>query len=136
MENTSAVRQLRKVGAIWIVLAPIGWLMAAISSVKDDTTYQIQLGVFTVGAIAALVFGVAAVFRQAWARLGLVVLSWCAAMLFSGPGLAMVGMSLWSKQWEMALMAVSIALVGLPFAAMALQLQRLIIEPDRPIPVG
>jgi hypothetical protein len=33
--NLDASRQLRQIGAIWIGLAPIGWLMAAISSVKE-----------------------------------------------------------------------------------------------------
>jgi hypothetical protein len=125
IDNLAAEREIRKIGAIWIVMAPIGWLMAAISSVKDDTFYQIQLGVFSVAAIAALVFGVAAIFRQAWARLGLVALSWFAALVFGGPGLTLVGASLWSPRWEMALMGVSITLFGLPFAAMAVRLQRL-----------
>jgi hypothetical protein len=124
MENANAVRELRKIGVIWVVLAPIGWLMAAISSVKDETTYWIQLMVFTVAAGAAIVFGLAAAFRQAWARLGLIVLSWSAALFFVGSGVVVFGMTLQSGPWEMMLMAASAACVGVPFALMAHRLRR------------
>jgi hypothetical protein len=65
MDRTSAVREIRLFGGVWIVLAPIGWIMAGISTVKDDDFYHLQLAVFTVGAVAAIVFGSGAVLRQA-----------------------------------------------------------------------
>jgi hypothetical protein len=125
MKNNDPFRELRKFGVMWIVMAPIGWLMAAISTVKDETFYQAQLVVFTLAAAVAVVFGVAAILRQAWARPGLVAVSWFASLVFIAPGLVLLVLSLRPMRWEIALMAVSIALFGLPFAAMALQLQRL-----------
>ena len=125
MPDTNARRQLRQIGAIWIVLAPLGWLMAAISSVKDEAYYQLQLAVFTVVASAALVFGVAAMFRRMWARVGLIAVSWFAALMFIGPGLYLFGTALLSQPWEIALMGVSIASLGVPFAVMAFRLHRL-----------
>jgi len=66
-----------------------------------------------------------AVFRQAWARLGLIVVSGFAALVFIGPGLYLFGTALFSQPWEIALMGVSIASIGVPFAIMAFRLHRL-----------
>ena len=41
-------------GGIWIALAPILWLMAAISSVESDVAFWVQLVVFPAAAIVGV----------------------------------------------------------------------------------
>jgi hypothetical protein len=124
MSEVNASKELRAFGIIWIVLAPVLWLMAAISKVKSDVTYQVQLALFTVAAIAALIYGIAAVLRRPWARIGLLVLSCLAVLLFLGPGLVMLGYAVFNGQWEVAAIGVGTGLFGLPFLAMAYRLYR------------
>ena len=124
MSEVSAPKELRAFGIIWIVLAPVFWLMAAISTVKSDVTYQVQLALFTVAAIAALIYGVAAVLRRAWARIGLLVLSCLAALMFLGSGSAIFGIAGFKGQWEIAAVGIGTACFGLPFLAMARRLHK------------
>lgn len=125
MDRASAVSELRTFGVVCIVLAPVGWLMAAISNVKSDTDYWMQLGVMSVASVAALVFGLAAVFRRIWARPGLVALCWFGASMFIGPAVVFAVRALLAQRWEMALFAVAIACTGLPFIGMAMRLRQL-----------
>jgi len=127
----SSSASLRKFGVVWIVLSPIIFLMAAISKVKSDTTYEIQLAAFSAFAIAAFVFGVAAMLRHRWAAFGLTVLSSIAALYFFGSGIAIVAIALLpgspvtAKTLEVIFLA-SVAIVpGLPFLFMAQHLRHL-----------
>ena len=67
-------KPLRAFGLIWIVLAPVVFSMAAISTVKSDATYVVQFAAFSSVAAAAAFFGVAAVLRRSWSAAGLQVL--------------------------------------------------------------
>ena len=129
MDKARAAKEFRAFGIIWIALAPIMWLMAAISTVKSDVTYQIQLALFTLAAVSSLILGIAAVLHKVWARLGLAVLSWLATLVFIGPGLAIVGAGVFSETkgntWEFVFIGIGTAFTGLPFLAMALRLQKL-----------
>ena len=124
MGEASAPKELRAFGIIWIVLAPVFWVMAAISTVKSDVTYQVQLALFTVAAIAALIYGVGAVLRRAWARIGLLVLSCLAALMFLGSGLTILGIAGFKGQWEIAAVGIGTGCFGLPFLAMANHLHK------------
>ncbi len=129
MEKASAARELRTFGTIWIILAPIMWLMAAISTVRSDITYQAQLGVFSILATSSLILGVAAVFHRTWARLGIEVLSWLATIAFLGPGLVLVAAGVLSKSrgntWELVFVGIGTAAPALLFLAMARRLRTL-----------
>lgn len=129
MDHVKAVRELRLYGGLWVGMAPIAWFMALISTLKNDDDYWMQLGVFTVAAAAAVVFGVAAVFRQGWARLGLVILSWMGALIFGGPGLVIAGMGIVSQEWGIASIGLGTLVFALPFIALALRLHRLRLRP-------
>jgi hypothetical protein len=73
-------KRIRIFALIWIALAPVLFLMASISKISSDVTYYVQLAAFSAVAVAAVVFGVAALLRRSWAAVGLLVLSWlCAA---------------------------------------------------------
>ena len=130
----SSSRRLRKFGIIWIVLAPIVFLMAAISKVKSDATYEIQLLAFSAVAIAAFIVGVAAVLRQRWAAFGLMALSYLAAVFFFGSGIGIVaiavlpGSSVTATTLEVLFFALVAAVPGPPFIFMAQRLRQLISE--------
>ena len=70
-----SARLVRICGGIWIVLAPILWLMAAISSVESDVAYRVQLVAFSAAAIVGLVSGVCALLAHTWAARGLFLVS-------------------------------------------------------------
>jgi drug/metabolite transporter (DMT)-like permease len=128
-------RRIRKFGLIWIVLAPCVFLMAAISTVRSETTYNIQLAVFTAVAVIAIILGVAALLRRSWSAVGLRALSWLAAAYFFGAATVVL---LWPfLPWSQVrtdvaslslvlMLAVLIAPTGIPFLLMARALGRLI----------
>lgn len=125
MDSRAAREELRAYGVIWVVLAPIAWLMAAISTVKSDAVYNVQLAVFSLAAICALLLGFGAVFRKSWGRLGLVILSWLASLLFIGPGLTILGGGFSAQNVDFAFVGLGVACFGLLFVAMALRLHKL-----------
>lgn len=108
--------------------------MAAISKVKSDTTYEIQLLAFSAFSIAAFIIGIAAILRQRWAAFGLMILSSLAALFFFGSGITIVaiavlpGTSITATTWEVLFFALVVAVPGLPFLFMARQLLLLISE--------
>lgn len=129
-----SAKTVRRCGVAWIVVAPVLWVMASISTVKSPTTYYIQLLAFSTVAAVGLVCGVLALFRYTWAAWGLFAVSCAGAVYFLGiavymvifpfvpwttlthPGLAALPMSL--------ALAVMVAPPGIPFALMAVALRR------------
>jgi|SRR5687768_17161299 hypothetical protein len=111
-------------GAGWILLSPVVFVMAAISTVESATTYRIQLAAFTAVAVAAVVFGVAGVLRRSWAAVGFLVLSSLgAAYCFIAALLILIwpmvpGSTVTSPRLGAAL-ALMIAPAGVPFLIMA-----------------
>ena len=87
MTHTAAAARLRTIGLIWIVLGPVLFLMAAISTVGSDLTYNIQITAFSMVAAAGVLFGTAAVLRRSWSAMGLFVLSCIGATYFFGAAL-------------------------------------------------
>lgn len=124
----------RRCGGVWIVIAPILWVMAAIASPTTEIAGIVQLIAFSAVAIVGLVCGVGALFQQSWAAVGLLVTSWVAVAYFFGiagyilvfpfvpwstlktPGVAAVPMALG--------LATMIAPFGIPFLVMALAIKR------------
>ena len=84
---TAAAARLRTIGLIWIVLAPVLFLMPAISTVRSDLTYNIQITAFSMVAAAGVFFGIAAVLHRSWSAVGLFVLSCIGATYYFGAGL-------------------------------------------------
>jgi fatty-acid desaturase len=75
---------LRGYGISWVILSPVIFLMAAISTVKSSLTYNIQLVLFSAVALTGLVAGVGALYKRLWAARTLLVLSWLGAAYFLG----------------------------------------------------
>jgi len=126
---------------IWIALAPVLFLMAAISTVRSTTTYYVQLSIFSAVAVAGFVCGTAALLRQAWAGICLMVLSYLGAVYFFG---AAIFTLLWplmpgSKAqftWFILLVPLMIAPWGVPFLLMARSVKSLIDESAGRTPSG
>lgn len=93
----AAAKRLRALGLVWIVLAPVVFLMAAISTVRSDLAYNVQLTAFSVMAAGGVFFGTAAVLRQSWSAVGLFVLSCVGAAYFFGAALVAL---VWPAQGE------------------------------------
>src|SRR5688572_19310721 len=79
--------RIRTFGAVWIMLAPVVFLMAAISTVQSEVTYRVQLAAFSAVALAGVILGVAGLLRRSWAAVGLLVLSSLGAAYFFGAAL-------------------------------------------------
>jgi hypothetical protein len=114
-------------GVGWILMSPVVFAMAAISTVESETTYRAQLAAFSAVAIAAVVFGVAGVMRRSWAALGFLVLSSLgAAYFFIAALLILIGpfvpRSTTTSPGLGGPLALMIAPVGLPFIIMAVAL--------------
>jgi hypothetical protein len=58
--------------------------MAAMASVTTELLGIVQLVAFSTVAIVGLVCGVGALFRQSWAAVGLLAISWIAVAYFFG----------------------------------------------------
>jgi hypothetical protein len=113
--------------------------MAAISTVKSTTTYYVQLVAFSAVAVAAVVFGCAAIARASWGRKGLLVLSWLGCTYFFGSSILVVifvAMHLITSGGSVAAsgmmfaIALGIAAPGIAFAFMARALGRSPAESD------
>ncbi len=57
----------RKLGWVWIIIGPILWLMAAISSVESLTFYYIQFACISSISIVGFVAGIASLIKLNWA---------------------------------------------------------------------
>jgi len=111
-------------GVGWILLSPVVFVMAAISTVESAMTYRIQLAAFSAVALAAVVFGVAGILRRSWAALGFLVLSSLGAAYFFIAALSiliwpMVPGSTATSPGLGGALALMIAPVGVPFLVMA-----------------
>ncbi len=124
-------RRLRTFGMIWIALAPVVFVMAGISSVHSQSTYRVQLAVFSAVALAGIVVGIGGIFHRMWAASGMLVLSWLGAIYFLGSALLIL---LWPAipgvkavfHPVMLLASFGIAPFGVPFILMARSLRAVI----------
>lgn len=126
--HQTSKRSLRAYGISWIILSPIVFLMAAISTVKSDLTYKIQLVAFSAVALAGLLAGVGTLFKQIWAAVTLQVLSWIGATYFLGSATLLL---IWpfipgtKAVFHLAILPIflGIAVFGIPFLFMAIRLK-------------
>jgi hypothetical protein len=125
---------IQRCGAIWVVLAPVLWVMAAISTVKSDTVYRVQLVAFSAVAGLGLVCGVLALLRYRWAAWGLFIVSSAGAIYFLGAAAYMMIFPFvpWTTLNEPGLpslplagaLSAMIAGLGMPFVLIALFVRR------------
>jgi ABC-type arginine/histidine transport system permease subunit len=78
---------MRSLGWTWLCLSPVLFIIAAISSVKSETTYYVQLAFFGMPAAAGIVGSVALLFGRSLGRRILQVLSWLGFAYFTGAAL-------------------------------------------------
>ena len=57
----------KKIGIVWLLLGPILFFMAAISTVESLTTYYIQLVAFGVVSLSGFISGIGLIFNRSWA---------------------------------------------------------------------
>jgi hypothetical protein len=120
----------KKYGWIWIVISPVLFLMAAISSVESIATYYIQLLCFSIIAALGFVSGICALFQKNWAYKVLKILSWTGFIYFSGAGVVMMAYGvpaiLRSEFKTVAIIyavAIGVVAIDLPFYLMARKLE-------------
>lgn len=123
-------KSLRIFGVIWVLLAPLIFFIAAISTVRSEVTYHIQLIVFSVVALAGLIVGVGGLFLRSWSVVGMFILSWMSALYFLGSALIIAIMLIIPRvnvvfNHLLLLVALAIALTGVPFIVMAQSLAKL-----------
>lgn len=122
-------KHLNKFGWIWIIISPLLFLIAIISTVESELTYYVQLGFFSVISILGFISGVSLLFKKLWAQKVLSVLSWIGFIYFSGAGLLILIYSIPAliKSPDEALfmlpVALGVILTGLPFLHMAKKLK-------------
>jgi hypothetical protein len=127
-------KTVRICSVLWMLAAPIIWLMSAMSSVITELSGRIEFGAFSTVALVGLLSGVGGLFRQRWAAQGLLAVSCVGVTYFFGvaayslvlpfvpwstlkpPGMAALPM--------VSLLAVMAAPQGIPFLMMALALRR------------
>lgn len=122
---------LRSIGVTWIVLSPVIFLMAAISTVESNLTYQIQLVAFSTVALAGMIAGIGALFRHVWAAKSLMILSWIGAVYYLGSATLLL---LWpfipgtGAKFDFLLIPIvlGVAVFGIPFLLMAIRLKILL----------
>ena len=126
MKNTTP---LKLIGALWIILGPIEVLQALISTVKSDTDYYIQLGVFVLTGVLSVISGVGLLFLKQWALQTLRALSWLTFAYYAGSGALITGISLiklpelsLSKTAVLLFVGLMVIATGIPFLLMALYL--------------
>jgi hypothetical protein len=109
------------IGAVWVLMAPVAFLFGAMGG---------SAGLFLVVPPAAIVFGIATIFRQRWGARGLQVMSWALAGFFAATALGILFAALnpFAETRLSLLIALPAALIlgvaqGTPFALMALKLR-------------
>jgi hypothetical protein len=118
-------------GGIWIALAPLLFLMAAISTVESMTTYYVQLAAFSTVALVGFVAGIGAMFRRVWTGRSMLVLSLVVGAYFCGSALILLLLPFlpWTAakfDWLIFLLCPAVAATGAPFLLMAWFLSRVL----------
>lgn len=93
MTDRRQLTAVRLAGFIWLLLAPLVWLGAALSKMDTPERYNVQLGLATVVAVVAISAAIAAFAGRRWARAVLLALSWSAAGVWFYAGLSLFAAS-------------------------------------------
>ena len=120
---------MRSLGWAWLVLSPILFLMAAISTVNSETAYHLQLACFSAVALAGVMGSAALLLGHPLGRRILQVLSWLGFAYFVGAAMLIPVFHLFrapevtlSSLATVALIAGAIGVFGVPFLYMARKL--------------
>lgn len=89
MTDARPLTAVRLAGFIWLLVAPLVWLGAALSKMDTAERYNVQLGLATVVAVVAISTAIAAFAGRGWARAVLLALSWSAAGIWIYSGLSL-----------------------------------------------
>lgn len=132
--SDQSAKRVRACGGVWLVVAPILWIMAGISSVESDVVYALQLSAFSATAAVGFVCGIGALFGRVWAARGLWVVSGVGATYFFGVAAYVLVLPFvpWTtlKEPGMKSMPMSLPLagmsapVGIPFLFIAVAIRR------------
>ena len=76
--------------AKWILLSPLLFIMASISTVESLTTYYIQLVCFSIVSIAGIATGIGFIFGWPWANISAKYISRTVVVIFVGIPLLIV----------------------------------------------
>ena len=79
MAEKPFLRLVQAAGLLWIVIAALFWLGAALSKMETLERYNVQLGVMTGVVVIAVVAALGAFAGYRWSRPLLILLSWAAA---------------------------------------------------------
>lgn len=80
--NTEAKNYRR--AATWILLSPLLFIMAAISTVESLTTYYVQLVCFSIVSLAGISTGFGYAFGWSWANISAKYITWLVIIYFIG----------------------------------------------------
>ena len=83
--------------ATWIVLSPILFLMASISTVESITTYYVQLGCFSFVSLAGVATGLGFIFGWPWANISAKYIKWLVIIFFVGSWLLIAAFLLYNQ---------------------------------------
>lgn len=83
MEMTAEVKNYRR-AATWILLSPLLFLMAAISTVESLTTYYVQLVCFSIVSIVGIATGFGFIFGWSWVNISAKYITWLVIIYFVG----------------------------------------------------
>jgi hypothetical protein len=81
--------------ASWILLSPLLFLMAAISTVESLTTNYVQLVIFGLATLLGMATGIGYLFGWSWAAVTAKYLFWAIAFCFLGIPLLIAAFILW-----------------------------------------
>lgn len=122
-------KQVKSLGWVWLILSPVLFLMAAISTVKSDFAYNVQLICFGALAAVGVAGSIAILLGHSLGQRTLRVLSWLGFIYFAGSAVLIPvfhvirapEVTLQSLAFVVAIAAM-IGVVGIPFLVMACRL--------------
>jgi hypothetical protein len=117
-------------GLLWIVFSPLALLMALLSTVKSDITYNVQIALFGTWSACGVISGFGRIAGASWAVRLQIILSWIAFAAFAVPGIVMLFYTLRSPAGYLFAIAVMVFLTGIPFLVYARRRQRELRESD------
>ena len=83
--------------ALWVLLSPLLFLMASISTVESLTTYYVQLVCFSLVSLAGVATGVGFIFGWSWANISAKYIKWLVIIFFVGSWLLIAGFLLYNQ---------------------------------------
>lgn len=112
-------------GLLWTVFSPVALLMALISTVESDITYNVQIAICGTWTAFGVISGVGRIAGASWAVRVQIILCWIAFAAFAVPGVVMIAYVVRDRDsyflFPIPAMVVS---TGIPFLIYARRRQR------------